>query len=157
MKIVIATNTRTDKYELHRDGCAHLKSLYPHGPAQEYERVEDAFEASRLSKLGNGDDKTETIMAPCLRESPTVNAPAVSRLLRKAGYGVVATRGREGLLVSRSPGGAIVTAQFNSEETALSRAIEVAEFLGNEGFTARADEQIVRVSRVHKSGRRAVD
>lgn len=69
MRIVIATNVKTGKYELHREGCAHLKVLFPHGEAQEYESVAAALEASRLSKLGNGDDQAETIVAACLRQA----------------------------------------------------------------------------------------
>ena len=75
------------------------------------------------------------------------SASAISRLLKKAGYGVVTTRSREGLLVTRDFRGASVTAQFDLEEMAIRRAKDVAEFLCLKGFKVRQYEMIVYVTK----------
>ena len=80
------------------------------------------------------------------------SAPAISRLLKKAGYGVVATRSREGLLVSKHSDGAVVTAQFDLDEMAIRRAKDVAEFLRLEGFTVRESEMLVYVTKQETHG-----
>jgi hypothetical protein len=73
------------------------------------------------------------------------SAPAISRLLKKAGYGVVATRLREGLLVTSDLWGATVTAQFDSDQTAIRRIKDVADYLGEQGFKVRVSGVFVRV------------
>lgn len=75
-----------------------------------------------------------------------VSPQSVSRILRGCGMGVVSTRSQEGLMVSRSVEGAVVTAQFESIETASRHACEAMEALKFLGFNARRSEQIVFVT-----------
>jgi len=74
------------------------------------------------------------------------NPQLVSRILRKAGYGVVVSFMREGLRVSRSGNGACVSAQFDSAATQVRRIIEVRDFLIEQGFNVTLDGGCVHVT-----------
>lgn len=76
-------------------------------------------------------------------------AIAVSRLLRKNGFGIVVSRKREGLLVTCGINreSCTVCAQFDSDNMAKRRAEEVAAFLRENGYTVRlAHDCILNVS-----------
>lgn len=77
---------------------------------------------------------------------PKPTAPVISRILRAEGFGVVATRSRYGLLVTKSVRSVTVTAQFPSDKEAEKRATEVTEFLKEKGYRVRQhDESLVSV------------
>jgi hypothetical protein len=80
-------------------------------------------------------------------DKPTLtNASAVSRFLRKSGYGVVTTRTREGLHVTRSLFNTVtVTAQFDSDREAVRRATEVFYALQEADYEVTQRQQIIDV------------
>lgn len=62
------------------------------------------------------------------------SAPAVSRVLHKGGYGVVVSRMREGLLVTKDDNGATVFVQIDGDCEAKRVAEDVTRFLREQGF-----------------------
>lgn len=65
----------------------------------------------------------------------TATPQVISRVLRKAGFGIVADYSREGTRVSRDVFGcARVTAQFDGELEAKRVAASIAELLTEKGF-----------------------
>lgn len=82
------------------------------------------------------------------------SAPAVSRILRSGGFGVVTTYLREGLRISRGPQGtATVYAQFDHPNMASRRATEAGTFLIEQGFVVGQSERLLVVGRPESTAR----
>lgn len=98
MKIVIATNPKANRYELHRDGCAHLKTLFPHylNGAQDYESIGNALmiECDRIRT--NGGDQTKIVVAGCLKMSLTELAARIDSYLKRFEADPVLSKGPAG-------------------------------------------------------------
>lgn len=83
-------------------------------------------------------------------KSKTTSGPAISRALHKAGFGIVTTRLREGLLVTggRGRGSFVtVTAQFATDTMAARRANNAADALRELGYEVRQDGGLLFVQK----------
>ena len=72
---------------------------------------------------------------------------AVSKALRKAGWGIAADRKHFGILVTRATVGASVFAQFDSDEKSVQQATLAAEVLRKLGYTVQQRDTILNVSK----------
>jgi len=77
----------------------------------------------------------------------SISASSVSRALRKAGFGIVVTRFREGLHVSSGINCVHVTAQFDHLKTAIYRAADAADALREKSYHVTQNEQFLSVTK----------